>query len=394
MSNWENVTVRLTDEHIVEAYNTLGDVKLKVYQKWLKDTYGIERDKTSIMRRIAKLKNTGEIALASGVSVEKGTVLTGVSRYHKLEDGGVWVKSDVEKTKQIESIKKGIEEFYEGFTSKHEIIRPPEMTHEDLLTFYPMPDPHWGLLTHGEELQHGHNFDLKIQEKWVLGAMKYLVDTALPTKHCVITDLGDLLHSMDDKKQTKSGHNLDVDGRTHKIVKVMFNAYVQLVNMALTKHETVEIYSVAGNHSDMAGLYLKAHLAAWYRNEPRVIIVESEKSQQYKHFEKCILGFSHGHELRPSNAGEVLVADNMEIISSTEHRYFHFGHYHHDQKDKSYPLCEVEIHCNNLPRDKWADSQGYRGKLGEAKSILYHKEHGEMSRNRFNINMIGLDPFK
>lgn len=388
MISYENTNVSFTDEQMVEAYEALGNVRMKDYQKWLIEKFNVKRDPANISRKLKKLREKGIIPLKAGVSVEPGTTLTGISRYHKLVDGGVWVKSDVEKSKQIENIQRGIKEFYENYTSQHTLIKPPKSTVDNMLTYYPLPDMHWGLLTHGEELQHGEDFDLEIQETWVLGAMKHLVDTAIPTKYCVISELGDVLHSMDDKKQTKSGNNLDVAGRTHKIVKVMFSAFTKLVEIALEKHEIVEVYSVAGNHSDMASLYLKAHLAAWYRNEPRVIIHESEKAQQYKHFGKCLLGFTHGHELKPNQAGEVMVADNMELISETKYRYFHFGHFHQDQKDKSYSLCEVEIHSNNVPRDKWADSMGFRGKLGEAKSITYHKDQGELSRNRFNINMM------
>lgn len=388
MNNWKNGQKKVTDEQLIEMYNKLGKVQYTIYQTYLKENLNLEIHPSSILKRFKTLRKKGLIPLESGVSVESTTILKGISRYHKLEDGGVWVKSDVEKENLLNNIQEGIKNFYEDYDTKYEFIEVPKTYEEDLLTFYPLPDMHWGLLTHGEELQHNEDFNLEIQEQWVLGAMKYLVDTALPTKQCVITDLGDLLHAMDDRKQTKSGHNLDVAGRTHKIVKVMFSAFTKLVDMALKKHDEVIIYSIAGNHSDLAGLYLKAHLSSWYRNEPRVVIIESEKSQQYMQFGKCILGFTHGHELKPQNAGEVLIADNMSIISETEHRYYHFGHFHKNQIDKSYSLCNVEIHCNNLPRDKWADSQGFRGKIGEAKAITYHKKYGEISRNRFNINML------
>jgi len=393
MANKEAHNNKLSMDKFLEIYES--GLKLRELQSKIKEKFDVSLDISSIHYRVKKAKAAGLIEVDKDNMVNAGEVYRGrtTTFYERDEDGKVekihHLKVDAEKSNLLADLQQGAQEFYEQFTSRYTPIETPENTKDDLLTFYPLPDMHWGLLTHGEELQHGENFNLKIQEQWVLGAMRHLVDTAVPTKKCIITDLGDVLHSMDDKNQTKSGHHLDVDGRTHKIVKVMFSAFTKLVDMALTKHEIVEVYSVAGNHSDLAGLYLKAHLAAWYRNEPRVVIVESEKSQQYAQFGKCILGFTHGHELKPQRAGEVLVADNMDIISETEHRYFHFGHFHHNQKDSTYPLCEVEIHNNNLPQDKWADSMGYRGnKVGEAKSITYHKEYGEISRNRFNINML------
>lgn len=156
----------------------------------------------------------------------------------------------------------------------------------------------------------------------------------------------------------------------------------------ITKHEIVYFYSVEGNHSEEASIYLRGHINAWFRNEPRVIVEMKATAQQYHVFGANILGFAHGHQMKPAKAGEVMVYDNQEIFSNSKYRYYHFGHFHRDFIKSDGILCITEIHKNIIPMDKWADSMGYRGIIGDAKAIYYHKKYGEVGRARFNISML------
>ena len=297
-----------------------------------------------------------------------------------------WLKESLDDEVFYKNLQKAAIELADNVDPIETIVKP-DIVDDDLITFYPLPDLHWGLLVSAEESNHGYNYDLKIAKKWVLGSMKYLVQTAPKSKVAVIADLGDFLHSADNNNRTKSGNVLDVDGRHYKIIKVSFEATRLLVEEALTKHEKVIVYSIPGNHSELSGIHLKAFLSAWFRNNPRVEIKDTHKAQQYFRSGKIILGFSHGHELRPEKAGEVLVYDNQNYFSQSVYRYFHFGHYHKNKVFES-PLCKIEVHKNIIPRDAWAESMGFRGTIGEAKSITYHKEYGEIARNIFNIRML------
>ncbi len=315
--------------------------------------------------------------------VKHKSVLTGKDGEVKL----TWEKSSLDEEKRHQMIKKAVLEMMKGFEGKSEPIKIPEFVNEDLMTFYPLPDLHFGLLVSKEESNHGYDYDLKIARNWVTASMKHLVGSSSNAKYAVVTDLGDFLHAADNSNRTKSGHVLDVDGRHYKIIKTAFEVTRNLIEMALTKHEIVYFYSVPGNHSENSGIYLKAYLDAWFRNEPRVVIVDKNSSQQYHIFGKNIIGFSHGHELSPSRCSETLVFDNHEYFSSSRHRYYHFGHFHHNKKFEG-ALVNVEIHKNIIPRDSWAESMGFRGHIGEAKCINYHKNYGEVGRSTFNIQMM------
>lgn len=306
-------------------------------------------------------------------------------------DGNVkleWQKSVMDQVTYHENVKKAISEMMHGFDGKASRVEIPQHCNEDLLTLYPLPDLHIGLLVHGAETNHGYDYDLKTAERWILASMKHLVSCAPKSITAIIIDLGDVLHAADNSARTKSGHQLDVDNRLVKIVQMAFEITRELIEYALTKHEKVIFKSVGGNHSFDSGIYLKGYLSAWFRNDPRVTIDSSHKAQQYEIFGKNILGFTHGHELRPERCSEVMVYDNQANFSDSKYRYFHFGHFHQNKRFES-ALCAVEIHKNIIPRDMWAESMGFRGNIGEAKCITYHKNYGEIGRNTFNIAMIG-----
>jgi len=344
---------------------------------------------SQIEARIANYRRKGILPLDSGNVVSHGEILRGSSTLYD-EDGAVklqWIKSDVPKEQQLSAVKEAVASIVADVNPVKPIPSPlASSVDSDLLTFYPLPDLHLGALIHGAEANHGYNYDTKIATSWIMGAMDHLVDSAPASSSCVIADLGDFLHSADNSARTTSGHILDMDGRISKIIKASYQCVIALIDKALTKHDKVNFYSIPGNHSQDASIYLKAFLQAWYRNEPRVVIYEPHKEQQYHTFGKVILGFSHGHTAKPARGESILIADNISTVSNSEYRYMHWGHFHKDKIVEG-PLVKQEIHKNIMPRDAWAEGMGFRGNIGIAKSITYHKDYGEIGRSTFNIQM-------
>ena len=379
----------ITNEAFIECYEKHYK-KGYGFRKLIADELGIHG--TTVTKKINFLQKNGLIALDSGNRVQEGTILRKVATYHhgdkELGIPAQWISADVAKEEALLVYKEIIEDMVKQVEGKAKPVPTPKINDDDLLSFYPLPDLHFGLLVDKNDSNHDYHYDLNIAERWVKASMTYLVDSAPNSKEAVICDLGDFLHAENSENRTKSGHALDVDGRNPKIVRIAFEIVKQLIEMTLTKHEIVHVYSIPGNHSEQSGIFLKEYLAAWFRNEPRVKIYnQTHASQQYHSYGQNILGFSHGHELRPERAAEVLVFDNQAIFSSTLYRTFHFGHFHQNKTFET-PLCNIEIHKNIIPRDAWAEGMGFRGHIGQAKSITYHKEYGEIGRNVFNIRMM------
>lgn len=371
-------TYRNWKRHAVTIYNV--DPRRLYSESRIKELSAYEDDEK------VNLPIAEQVAIPS--SVEKiGNYISERKTIQIKGDGTIeriWLKTKLENEKFFEATKQAILDICREKVKPAPIIKKPKITNEDLLTFYPLPDLHWGMLICQEEVNHRMNYDLKIAKDWFETSISYLVDRSPNSSIAVITDLGDFLHSSDDTNRTKHGNVLDVDQRHSKIVRIAFESMYRMIEEALKKHEFVYFYSVPGNHSEYIPIYLKEFLRAWFRNNKRVIIPDGNRAQQYHVFGKCIIGFTHGHELKPERCSEVIVSDNKSVFSQSNHCYMHFGHFH-SYRAFNTPLVNIEIHNNLPPRDRWAESMGFRGNIGVSKAIVYHKEYGELNRITFNL---------
>ena len=301
------------------------------------------------------------------------------------------VRNEASEELQAEIVAKALDGVIDRIDSKYKAKELPLniISNSDLMTMYPYTDLHVGLLALKEV--SGYDFDLKIAEQWALASMEHLVQVSPNSETCLIAEMGDFLHAENDDNRTKSGHSLDVDTRHSKIIEVAFNLMISLIEKALTKHKYVKFLSISGNHSENSSHYLKAVVKAYFRNEPRVQVIEDSRLHQYYQFGKVLLGYHHGHATRGSTKlVECMLEDNLPIISDTKYRYWHIGHLHSNNKflAKEDAFCSIEIHKNLPPRDAWAAGAGFRGNIGQVKSITYHKDFGEIGRNNWVVDML------
>ena len=301
------------------------------------------------------------------------------------------VRNEASSEAQAEIVAKALDGIIDRIDSKYVTKELPlnTISNSDLLTMYPYTDLHLGMLALKEV--SGYDFDLKIAEQWVLASMEHLVQVSPNSETCLIAEMGDFLHAENDDNRTKSGHSLDVDTRHSKIIEVAFNLMISLIEKALTKHKYVKFLSISGNHSENSSHYLKAVVKAYFRNEPRVQVIEDSRLYQYYKFGKVLLGYFHGHTNKSSTKlVECMLEDNLPIISETKYRYWHIGHLHSNNKflAKEDAFCSIEIHKNLPPRDAWAAGAGFRGNIGQVKSITYHKDYGEIGRNNWVVDML------
>ena len=301
------------------------------------------------------------------------------------------VRNEASEELQAEIVAKALDGVIDRIDSKYVTKELPlnTVSNSDLMTMYPYTDLHVGLLALKEV--SGYDFDLKIAEQWVLASMEHLVQVSPNSETCLIAEMGDFLHAENDDNRTKSGHSLDVDTRHSKIIEVAFNLMISLIEKALTKHKYVKFLSISGNHSENSSHYLKAVVKAYFRNEPRVQVIGDSRLHQYYQFGKVLLGYHHGHATRGSTKlVECMLEDNLPIISDTKYRYWHIGHLHSNNKflAKEDAFCSIEIHKNLPPRDAWAAGAGFRGNIGQVKSITYHKDFGEIGRNNWVVDML------
>jgi hypothetical protein len=317
--------------------------------------------------------------------------LKGASTLYKVDDDGTrkpvvqWIKTNAKLQDQLDCLREFAEALGETIKPAKPVKKKAARVESDYLTVYPLADVHLGLLAWGVEC--GEDYDLKIADKLIRSAAYHLTKKAEPSKHAIVANLGDFFHSDDDTNRTKaSGAVLDGDGRWGKVVRLGVDLLKHFIDSALTKHENVHVINSIGNHDDQTSLMLPLILEPYYANEPRVTIETAPRFYHYYEFGKTLLGFYHGHRVKASGLPELMVADNREAVGRTEFGHWLTGHIHHESV-KEFKTCTVESFRTLAAKDAWHAGSGYRS-LRDIQSITYHKEYGEVGRDRISAKYL------
>lgn len=265
-------------------------------------------------------------------------------------------------------------------------VDPPALYDSDLLTLIPMGDPHFGLLAWSKEV--GADFDLKIAEDLTFSAVDRLCAVTPSSETAMLLNLGDFYHADNANNRTpQNGNALDVDGRFQLIAQVGLRAMVRCIRRLLEKHAKVIVRNNRGNHDPHQAFMLSLALDSLFYAEPRVEVEMTPASFFYHRFGKTLIGSTHGDGAKLADLPLIMATDVPEEWAASTWRVWHCGHFHHDQL-KDHPGCTVETHRTLAANDAWHKHAGYRSGR-DIKAIIYHREHGEVSRIRCGLSMLG-----
>ena len=337
---------------------------------------GVSRNIQRVRERAARLGHAPghfDSGAAPGYLLGKVTVQRGA-------DGSVertWERQSPE-TKQWREV------WDEAISAARESIEPVSATpipisrNGDLCNLFIISDAHVGCLAWHRE--GGADWDLKIAIETLTKAFGHMIRNAPPADTAVVCFLGDLLHQDSNQAVTPAhGHLLDADSRPRKIVRAVVTLMRQMIGMALETHQSVHVISGEGNHDEYtSGCVLPEVLIPLYENEPRVEINDAVLPYYVYQHGNVMLGFHHGHKMKPSAMPSYFAAAHGKMWGDTTVRYAHCGHRHHVEI-KEQPGMKVEQHSTLAARDAYAARGGWLSDR-QAVAITYHREHGEIGR--------------
>lgn len=296
-----------------------------------------------------------------------------------------WISSEPEKQKQWEEMWKAVERMaakYERWAPATTVI--PTCL-DDTATCYNFGDPHLGALAWAKET--GEHFDIKIAREDLRNAFTLLVDRSPASKLCLINEMGDLIHAEDDRQVTPTaGHKLDVDGRAGKLGELISELLVGVVDLALAKHETVEVRLMRGNHDPYKAIGFATTLRAWFRNESRVVVVDNNNPFLFREFGQCLFGLHHGDGAKPEVLPGIMAAyENGRPWGRTTHRHWFTGHIH-SSNSRDFAGCTWESFRTLAPADFWSHWKGYRSHQS-IDSLTYHREDGLVCRQQVSLKL-------
>ena len=367
----------LTTEQMQEAVDAVA-----VYgsQRAAADALGLDR--STFLHRYRKGIKAG-LDQAIVHPAPQGHQVKGVSTLYGPAGNIVaqWVKTkagDVSMEETIETIREALDE-YKGRSS---LIAEPAHVDSEIATVFPVADAHFGLYAYGKEA--GEDYDLAIADETNRKAFGRLMAASMPSEVAIILGLGDLLHADDTTNRTaKSGHALDVDTRHSKVLKVAIQFLIYCVELALTRHRSVLVRNLPGNHDTHSAMAVTMALWAWFHDNPRVTVDDSPSYFWWWRWGEVLLGATHGDATKMPQLPLVMAASRSEDWGQTRHRHMFTGHIHHRSAIETGGVI-VESFQSTSARDAWHEASGFRS--GRSMSaIAFHNLAGEIARQKVNI---------
>lgn len=301
-----------------------------------------------------------------------------------------WVKTKADEAALYQDLVDSMTDLAKELPPQPKLPRKTDYVDPNLLTVYPLGDPHIGLLTYTPEV--GADWDLSIAESVFLPLFHNLVTVAPASTECLIIDLGDFWHYDGMEQRTmRSGHKVDADGRPSKMVQVGYRIMLQMIRSALDVHEIVNVVILPGNHDDLGSIFLRVSLYHIFEDNPRVNVELSPNVFQYFSWGKNLLGMHHGDKCKLNDLPMVMAADQKEMWGNSSYRHWLIGHFHHDSANrfegKEQKGVKVETFRTIVANEGYAHEAGYRTDQ-DGKAIVYHKDYGEIERYTVNISQI------
>ena len=323
-----------------------------------------------------------QFQLPKGMRIKELSTLTDGEHNTKL----IW-----HKAKEVEedpvAVTEEVMKALEGWKPAAPMVARPERVRGKLLTNYLIGDHHLGMLAWAK--QCGASYDLKIAEEVLRDATDELVQAAPASKYAVILNMGDFFHADGFKPLTPEGGNfLDRDGRQEKVLDVGIRLQCHCVDRALTKHDEVELVELPGNHDPLMTSALRAIMAAWYRNEPRVKISDDRTGSWFRKHGRVMQAAHHGDKIKPSQMPMYCATAQPQMWGETQYRVAFTAHIHHKEKIAAESTgMFVESMSTLAGKDQWAASHGYHS--WRSMSCVSFDETAEFTRHTASVNENG-----
>lgn len=342
---------------------------------------GLTRSTTQ--HRLEKAAERGFLS-GKGEALPPGQIIERVSRLIKDPDGNpIWLKSKtIVKPNAFdpEALRVTFADF-EGLA-----LNPPGpvISMEDLLEVYVIADLHLGMYAWKPEA--GNNYTIDIADKLQTCVMMDLISRAPLAKTALILNLGDFFHSDNNQGKTeRSGNILDTDTRYGRVQRAGVDLMLQMIHLALQKHERVIVRNIPGNHDPYSTQNLTIALQAYYHDHPRVTIENSVNPFYFHQHGAVMIGAAHGDMAKPNQIVNTMAAKAAEMWGLTKFRYVYMGHIHRKSRGHNMDMAgefggaQWETFQTIAPRDAWGNSMGFTaGRSMQA--ITLHKDRGEIDR--------------
>lgn len=143
----------------------------------------------------------------------------------------------------------------------------------------------------------------------------------------------------------------------------------------------VDVLVIPGNHDEERIHYMGEVLAAWYRNNPNVMVDNRPAKRKYYHYKNNLIGLTHGYYEKMERLASLMAYEEPQLWAKTKYREWHLGDKHH-KKDVVYHANELEngvvvriLRSLSTP-SVWEFDKGLVGSLKAGEGFVWNGERG------------------
>ena len=315
----------------------------------------------------------------------------GLSTYYDYTDDETgerkrgWIKTKRNAKPEVDNVQTIIEAMRSELLRFEPFEAMPLQADYDLCHMITITDLHVGMYAWHEET--GNDWDLSLAYETATKSVEYLARQ----RNCemgILNLQGDFYHHDGTGLTPNHGHVLDCDGRWNKVLWTGVNIVRQSVQSMLQHCKNVTISIVRGNHDEKSTDSLAVALMIAYENEPRVTVLGDPK--RYKMFVwGCqFIGFAHGDKVKAKNLHTKFLSEFGSDYGAAEFRDLNSGHFHCEYI-KEYSTHKERQHATIAGADNYAAEGDWKSKR-QIRSVLFHKEYGEIANYIVTPKMIGM----
>lgn len=305
------------------------------------------------------------------------------------DDGSValqWVIQEPLKRDMRTKIEALLDGLVDDITGLKNPQKPPKEVDSDYCAMYLIGDHHFGMLADSDTKFDDNDWDVKIATKILSNSVDRLAQRVGNAHTGVLVNVGDFFHADSSANTTTAGTPVDVDTRIGKTFKLAGRLFQILIDKMLETHQEVVVINVRGNHDSDMACHLSSCLELLYDKEPRVDVLKNYSKFLHWEWENNLFVYHHGDRVKHEQILQAVVTNLDEEWSRCKHRYCHMGHIHH-QMSKEIGTLIFEHFSSMTSTDQWHSDSGY-GANRSMTAIVYHKDYGEDSRVKINVDAV------
>lgn len=276
-------------------------------------------------------------------------------------------------------------------SARRVIVRPAECRTADSMAVISLHDAHFGKLSWCKDA--GENYDPDITAAIYRQAVSDALTHFNPSriKKIVIPIGSDMLHVDNLKSETTAGTRVDsVDTRIHKVFDIATAAVIAAVEDCVQVAD-VAVIVIPGNHDETLSILIAKVVKQYFRNDPRVVVDDSEVSRKYLHWGTNLICFTHRLS-KPAMAPNVMATERPHEWANSTTKEFHTGHYHQRKATEYHPYQEYQgVLVRILPSisasDKWHFDNQFVSNVRAGETFLYSEDQGFIASHLAKVRM-------